>query len=73
MNPSVNWAGGILGNLRELFSSAHPAGTLSAAALVLIITAAVILTMVIFAKQTPSARRDIIKLVEAVRRPTPKH
>jgi hypothetical protein len=41
--------------------------------LIVVITAALNVTMKLFARQTPTRRRDLIKLVEALRRHTPKN
>jgi hypothetical protein len=76
MHPSTTWAGISFGKLLELLAGAiaalNPALIFWSIVLVAVITAAIILTMKAFVKQTPKARQDIIKLVEALRRRTPK-
>ena len=72
MHPSTTWAGVSFGRLLELLAGAiaalNPALIVGLIVLVAVITVAIILTMKEFVKQTPEARRDIIKLVKALRR-----
>ena len=72
MHPSTTWAGISIGKLLELLAGViaalNPAAIFWLIILVAIITVAIILIMKAFVKQTPEARQDIVKLVEALRR-----
>jgi hypothetical protein len=76
MHPSTTWAGVSIGKLLELLAGViaalNPAVIIWLIILVAVITVAVNLTGKNFAKLKPAARRDIVKLVEALRRRTPK-
>ena len=60
--------------LLELLGAVNPTVLIfSLIILIVVITAALNVTMKLFAKQTPARRRDLIKLVEALRGHTPKN
>lgn len=60
--------------LLELLGAVNPTVLIvSLIILMVVITAALNVTMKVFAKQTPATRRDLIKLVEALRGHTPKN
>jgi hypothetical protein len=75
MHPSTTWAGIGFGKLLELagdIAALNPAVIFWSIVLVAVITVAINLTGKNFVKQKPAARRDIIKLVKALRRRSPK-
>jgi hypothetical protein len=76
MHPSITWVGVSLGRLLKSFAAAsaalNPTALLWSIVLVIVITVAINSTMKRFAKHKPAVRRDIIKLVEALRRRPPK-
>jgi hypothetical protein len=76
MHPSTTWAGVDAAKLFESFAAViaalNPTTLIWSIVLVIVIAVAVILTMKMFLIQTPARRRDIIKLVEALRRRSPK-
>jgi hypothetical protein len=60
--------------LLELLGAVNPTVLIfSLIILIVVITAALNVTLKLFAKQTPARRRDLIKLVEALRGHTPKN
>ena len=60
--------------LLELLGAVNPTVLIvSLIILMVVVTAALNMTMKVFAKQTPATRRDLIKLVEALRGHTPKN
>jgi hypothetical protein len=76
MYPSTAWAGVSVGKLLEQFAGTitelNPARLVLMIVFVVIVTVAINVTMKKFANHKPAVRRDIIKLVEALRRRTPK-
>ena len=76
MNPSTTWAGASIAKLLETFAAAiaalNPTTLIWLIVLVIVITVAANATINKFAKHKPAVRRDIIKLVEALRRRPPK-
>jgi hypothetical protein len=76
MHPSTTWAGVSLGRLLELsaavIAALNPTTLIWSIVLVIVITVAINSTMKKFAKHKPAVRRDIIKLVAALRRRPPK-
>ena len=68
MHPSTTWAGASIAKLLEL----NPELIFWLIILVAVITVALISIIKAFVKQTPKARQDITKLVEALRRRAPK-
>jgi hypothetical protein len=75
MHPSTTWAGISFGKLLELagdIAALNPAVIFWSIVLVAVITVSINLTGKNFVKQKPAARRDISKLVKALRRRAPK-
>ena len=76
MHPSITWAGVSIAKLLESFAAfiaaLNPTTLIWSIVLVIAITVAANSTMNKFAKHKPAVRRDIIKLVEALRRRGPK-
>jgi hypothetical protein len=76
MHPSTTWAGASIAKLLELFAGAiaalNPELIAWSIVLVAVMTMAINSMMNEFVNQGPDARRDIIKLVKALRRRSPK-
>jgi hypothetical protein len=76
MYPSTAWAGVSVGKLLEQFAGfitdLNPARLVWMIIFVVVVTVAINVTMKKFGNHKPAVRRDIIKLVEALRRRTPK-
>ena len=76
MHPSITWAGVSARKLLEQFAGIitdlNPARLVLMIILVAVVTAAINVTMKKFASHKPAVRRDIIKLVKALRRRSPK-
>ena len=76
MHPGFTWAGASLARPVELaaavIAALNPTLLIWSIVLVIVITVAINSTIKKFAKQKPAVRRDIIKLVVAMRRRSPK-
>jgi hypothetical protein len=76
MHPSTTWASANLAKLLDSFAAIiaalNPTTVILVIILVIVITVAANSIMTKFAEHKPAVRRDIIKLVKALRRRTPK-
>ena len=76
MNPSTTWAGASIAKLLEsiaaVIAALNSTTLIWLIVLVIVITVAANSIMTKFAEHKPAVRRDIIKLVKALRRRTPK-
>jgi hypothetical protein len=76
MYPSTAWAGVNAGKLLEQFAGfiadLNPARLVLMIIFVMVVTVAINVTMKKFANHKPAVRRDIIRLVEALRRRPPQ-